>query len=156
MTGEWENSATKRVLENLKSLLASTKCGGELKDLLKQLTYALVYDDEFSCRIEREINEQRKYAVPKNRLVCHYSNPQANSGARSSSSVITGGHTAVFSPAVSSIGSVSQPVLRSRRVSRNARSSSTTSMQRAIARPGKVRGPAPSLSARCSTPSTSF
>ena len=56
---------------SLKPFLASTKCGGELQDLLKQLTHDLVFDDEFSCDIEREINEQRKSAH-KSILVCHF------------------------------------------------------------------------------------
>lgn len=51
--------------------LASTKCGGELKDVLEECTRLLVCDDDFSCRIEREINEQRKSAH-KSILVCHF------------------------------------------------------------------------------------
>ena len=71
MTREWLSPAAKHVLEKLKPLLASTKCGGELKDVLEECTRLLVCDDDFSCRIEREINEQRKSAQ-KSILVCHY------------------------------------------------------------------------------------
>ena len=139
--------------------LASTKCGGELKDVLEECTRLLVCDDDFSCRIEREINEQRKSAQ-KSILVCHYTLvTQASGGARSSSTT-TALDAIAISPAVKSSGYVSRTVLRSRRASRSARSSSTTSMQRACANGAlqgeMVCGPAPSLSARRSTPSTGF
>ena len=57
---KWENPTSKTSLVSLKPLLASTKCGGEIKDVLKELARALVCEDEFSRQIEREVNEERK------------------------------------------------------------------------------------------------
>ena len=45
---------------SLKPILASTECGGEIKDVLKELTRALVCEEEWSRQIEREVNEERK------------------------------------------------------------------------------------------------
>ena len=99
MTREWLSPAAKHVLEKLKPLLASTKCGGELKDVLEEFARLLVCDDDFSCQIEREINVQRKSAQ-KSILVCHYTlATQARSGARSSTTA-TALDAVAISPAV--------------------------------------------------------
>ena len=71
MTGAWECPASRTSLESLKPILDSTECGGELKVVLKEFTQAMVCDDDFSCRMEGEINQQRKSAH-KSILVCHY------------------------------------------------------------------------------------
>ena len=43
----------------------STKCGGELKDVLKEFAISLVSEEDFSRDIGREINEERKRSVQK-------------------------------------------------------------------------------------------
>ena len=57
---KWENPPSKTTLMSLKPILASTECGGEIKDVLKELTRALVCEEEWSRQIEREVNEERK------------------------------------------------------------------------------------------------
>ena len=57
---KWENPPSKTTLMSIKPLLASARCGGEIADVLKELTRALVCEEEWSRQIEREVNEERK------------------------------------------------------------------------------------------------
>ena len=59
------DNKTPKGIMSLKPLLGSTKCGGEIKDVLKEFARVLVSEDDFSCQIEREVNEERKHRASK-------------------------------------------------------------------------------------------
>ena len=136
-----------------KPLLDSTKCGGELKVLLKEFAQALLCDNDFSCRIEREINEQRKSAHKSILVSLHASNAGNkrcevlfdNHGFGRNRDFASGQVFWLCLTHCASFKALPQcPKLVDDLNAERMRNASKTS------------GPAPGVSARCSTPSTSF